>query len=217
MCGIAGVVGAKAPSRVKSMLSKMEHRGPDGEGIWSRNPELALGHKRLAIVDLSSAGAQPMLSEDEQIVIVVNGEIYNYPELRIELEALGAVFKSTSDSEVVIHGWKYWGEDCFQRFNGMFALALYDCRQELLVLARDRLGITPLYFHADGDKLVFASEIKAIHAGLDGGFPDIDPIGLNQYLTYQNYFGRRSLCQGISSLLGGQYLLMKQDGTVDAP
>ena len=212
MCGIAGVIGKDAASRVKNMLPLMVHRGPDGEGLWSRGSELALGHRRLAIVDLSASGSQPMLSEDERIVIVVNGEIYNFPELRVELESLGARFKSSSDSEVVIHAWRHWGKGCFARFNGMFALALYDCAEDLLVLARDRLGIKPLYYSIDGRQLIFASEIKAVNEGRASNSVAIDPVGLNQYLTYQNYFGSRTLHENVKLLKPGQLLIMRPGG-----
>lgn len=207
MCGIAGVAGDRAIARVRAMLPLMSHRGPDGNGFWSSTTQqIALGHKRLAINDLSDAGTQPMLSKDGQLAVVVNGEIYNYPELRKELEYLGALFQSNSDSEVVIHAWRQWGYDCFIRFNGMFAICIYDTRQDLLVLARDRLGIKPLYYHKNTKELVFSSEVKSLLAGLNSNSVDIDPIALNQYLTYQNYFGDRSLRKGIKLLQAGHTL-----------
>jgi asparagine synthase (glutamine-hydrolysing) len=212
MCGIAGVSGRDAVSRVQKLLPLLVHRGPDGEGIWSKGSSLALGHRRLAINDLSSSGKQPMVSDDERTAIVVNGEIYNYRELREDLEKLGTKFNSTSDSEVVLHAWNYWGKDCFIKFNGMFAIAIYDCRNDLLVLARDRLGIKPLYYSISNRDLVFASEIKAVIAGFPGTKPQIDPTGLNQYLTYQNYFGDRTLYEGIKLLQPGQLLLLRPGG-----
>lgn len=209
MCGIAGVIGIRAEERVQKMLPLMVHRGPDGEGIWSSKQDVALGHRRLAINDLSAAGAQPMISVENNIAIVVNGEIYNYPELRKELESKGAVFRSHSDSEVVIHAWQRWGRSCFERFNGMFAIAIYDCSQKVLTLARDRLGIKPLYYTESKNGLVFASEIKSLLAGLVESLPEIDPVGLNQYLTYQNYFGERTLREGIKLLRPGHILTLK--------
>lgn len=209
MCGIAGVIGARATERVKQMLPLMLHRGPDGEGIWSPEKDIAFGHRRLAINDLSAAGAQPMVSVENNLAIAVNGEIYNYPELRKELELKGAIFRSNSDSEVVIHAWQHWGRDCFERFNGMFAIAIYDCIQKVLILARDRLGIKPLYYTETKNGLVFASEIKSLLTGLDESLPGIDPVGLNQYLTYQNYFGERTLREGIKLLRPGHSLTFK--------
>jgi len=209
MCGIAGVSGKDAEARVQKIITALSHRGPDGEGTWSSNPSFALGHRRLAINDLSALGNQPMVSEDKTVVISVNGEIYNYPELRTQLESLGARFQSTSDSEVVIHAWNYWKEDSFQKFNGMFAIALYDRVTDQLFLARDRLGIKPIYFFFNGQELVFASEIKGILAGINNSRPGIDPVGLNQYLTYQNYFGNRTLREDIKLLEPGCYLLHK--------
>ena len=214
MCGIAGVVGERSIERVQAILPLMVHRGPDGEGIWSPHKNITLGHRRLAINDLSKDGAQPMLSNDKKIAIVVNGEIYNYPELRKQLEIQGAIFRSHCDSEVVIHAWQHWGQDCFERFNGMFAIGLYDSRQDLLILARDRLGIKPLYYTQAKHGLVFASETKSLLAGLDEGSPEIDPIGLNQYLTYQNYFGDRSLRQGVKLLQPGHVLTFKLGSSI---
>ena len=209
MCGITGAIGNNALSRVRAMLPKLAHRGPDGEGVWSSSDRIALGHRRLAINDLSKAGKQPMLSVDGKLAIVVNGEIYNYPELRHELERSGAVFQSDSDSEVVLHAWRLWGRDCFIRFNGMFALGLYDQNEQQLVLARDRLGIKPLYYSTTDSVLVFASEVKALLEGLMGSNTDLDPIGLNQYLFYQNCFGERTLRQGVKLLQPGHYLVAK--------
>lgn len=211
MCGIAGVIGKHAVRRVRAMLPLMAHRGPDGEGVWSGNPCLALGHRRLAINDLSETGRQPMISPDGATVIVVNGEIYNYPDLRKELETLGAIFNSTSDSEIVLHAWRQWGIECFARFNGMFAIGLFDDTKNLLVLARDRLGIKPLYYRLGTQELVFASEIKGLLAGLEFT-PDLDPVGLNQYLLYQNCFGDRSLREGVRLLRPGHILSCTPEG-----
>lgn len=210
MCGIAGTWGKDALGRTTRMLPLMLHRGPDGEGVWEHD-NLVLGHRRLAINDLSAAGKQPMLSRDNSVAISVNGEIYNYNELRSELETEGYQFVSKSDSEVVIHAWKAWGEGCFERFNGMFAIALYDANTDQLILARDRLGIKPLYYsYLPGEDLAFASEIKALKAGLIDDKISIDPVGLAQYLTYQNYFGSRTLHDGISMLLPGHLLILQR-------
>ena len=203
MCGIAGVWGNSPLERLKVMLPKMLHRGPDGEGIWS-NGRLALGHRRLSINDLSSAGSQPMHSKDGSVIISVNGEIYNYSELREQLEALGCIFQSKSDSEVVLHAWSQWGEDAFSYFNGMFAIAIFDVNKDLLVLARDRLGIKPLYYSSpNSGELIFASEAKALKE--EESF-NLDFTGLCQFLTYQNYFSERTLANGISMLPSGSIL-----------
>ncbi len=205
MCGIAGVFGSNAASRVRSITQNMIHRGPDGEGLWTANSNIALGHRRLAINDLSDSGRQPMVSSDGHVVIVVNGEIYNYPELRHQLEKRGCRFTSGSDSEIVLHAWKHWGKNCFHKFNGMFAIGLFDVIQNQLILARDRLGIKPLYFYHDEGELVFASEIRALLAGLTIS-PGIDPVGLNQYLIFQNCFGDRCMREGIKMLRPGNIL-----------
>ena len=210
MCGIAGIIGINSNKRVQEMLSLLKHRGPDATGIWKSNRELSLGHVRLSINDLSEAGNQPMFSEDRSVVLVANGEIYNYLELRKELESKGIKFNSNSDSEVIIHAWKTWKHKCFQMFNGMFAFALFDHENNELILARDRMGIKPLYYSELNNEFIFSSEIKSIVAVMKSK-SEIDPISLNQYLTYQNYFGQRSLYKGIKLLLPGHYLTIQLD------
>jgi asparagine synthase (glutamine-hydrolysing) len=196
--------------RVQKMLNLLKHRGPDAMGIWKSNRELSLGHVRLSINDLTEAGNQPMFSEDGNIVLIANGEIYNYLDLRKELESKGIKFNSNSDSEVIIHAWKTWKHKCFQMFNGMFAFALFDHENNELIIARDRMGIKPLYYSELNDEFIFSSEIKSIVAVMKSK-SEIDPIGLNQYLTYQNYFGQRSLYKGIKLLLPGHYLTIQLD------
>jgi asparagine synthase (glutamine-hydrolysing) len=165
MCGIAGVWDLNGEEVSVGVLKRMtdciSHRGPDGEGHYAEGP-VGLGHRRLAIIDLSTAGHQPMANERGDLVITYNGEIYNFQELRVELEALGYRFQSRTDTEVVIHAYDQWGESCVNRFNGMFAFAIFDRKNQRLFLARDRLGVKPLYYYADARKLVFASEIKSI-------------------------------------------------------
>jgi asparagine synthase (glutamine-hydrolysing) len=134
MCGIAGIIGIDSDKRVQEMLNLLEHRGPDARGIWKSDRNLSLGHVRLSINDLSEAGNQPMFSEDGNIVLVANGEIYNYLELRKELELKGIKFNSNSDSEVIIYAWKAWGHKCFQMLNGMFAFALFDHKNNELII-----------------------------------------------------------------------------------
>lgn len=169
MCGIAGIVelrGARVDPAPLELMNRLQaHRGPDGEGTWSRGA-VAFGHRRLAIFELSEAGAQPMRIEREgrELVVTYNGEIYNHPELRSELEALGEVFQTRSDTEVLLVAYARWGTDAFARCNGMFACAIWDAGQERLVLVRDRFGIKPLYVYEEPERLYFASEPKAILA-----------------------------------------------------
>ncbi len=167
MCGIAGIFHLQTakpvePQRVRAMIDAIAHRGPDGEGVWTA-PGVGFGHRRLAIIDLSDAADQPMISADGRIVTVFNGEIYNFQAVRAELEAKGHVFRTRSDTEVILHGWREWGEACVSRFDGMFAFALFDAADQRLFLARDRLGVKPLY-HAElsDGSLVFGSELKAL-------------------------------------------------------
>ena len=143
------------------MTDAISHRGPNGEGQWVEG-NIGIGHRRLSIIDLSSAGNQPMLSSNKRYVLSYNGEIYNYKEIREELKSLGFIFKSNSDTEVVLNSLIQWGEDALIKFNGMFALAFWDRLEEKLLLSRDRYGIKPLYYTQQGDSFIFASEQKAI-------------------------------------------------------
>jgi asparagine synthase (glutamine-hydrolysing) len=189
------------------MMARMRHRGPDGEGLWrSEDGRVTFGHVRLAIVDTSEAGAQPMhhpagLSE------VVNGEIYNYPALRQRLERGGAApFRSDCDSEVVLHGVAAEGIGFLRELNGMFALALADARAGRVWLARDRLGIKPLYYLVQGEELIFASEIKALFGALAAGSWPIDRRGLSQFLAFQTPLGGGTLFEGVRQLEPGRIL-----------
>jgi asparagine synthase (glutamine-hydrolysing) len=209
MCGISGVVGKDALNKTKEMLSELTHRGPDGHRVWSPNESIAFGHQRLAINDLSPAGFQPFLSHDSSVAVMVNGEIYNYYELRKQLEKLGCNFKSNSDSEVVLHAWLVWGKDSFQKFNGMFAIAIYDLNLDELVLVRDRIGIKPIYYSFTDEELIFASEIKAITKIKPKSFSKINKEAFLQYLVYQNYFQDLSLFENVKLLQSGTYLVFK--------
>ncbi|TMK11766.1 MAG: asparagine synthetase B, partial [Alphaproteobacteria bacterium] len=164
MCGIAGTLnlagGPAQPAVLQRMTDAIAHRGPDGEGHHTDGP-LGFGHRRLAIIDLSPAGRQPMATEDGRYLLTYNGEVYNFRELRTELEAIGYHFRSRSDSEVVLKAFAAWGSDALLRFNGMFALALWDREERTLLLARDRFGVKPLYYAMVGNTLMFASEVKA--------------------------------------------------------
>lgn len=208
MCGIAGILnldGAPVSSEaIWRMCDAMAHRGPDDSGVFVRGC-VGLGHRRLSIIDLSQAGHQPMFSEDGgKIALVFNGEIYNFRELRKELEALGHSFISKTDTEVVIHAYESWGMKCLDRFNGMFAFGLWDSNQ--LILARDRYGIKPLYYHEDADRLIFASEIKPI---LPFVKKELCHGALEEYFTFQNIYTDRTLFEGIKMLPAGTYATME--------
>lgn len=216
MCGICGTYGvADADTRVARMLSILRHRGPDDEGTYVNGP-VTLGHRRLSIVDLSANGHQPLVTDDQRLAAVVNGEIYNYPELRRELEAEGANFQSSSDSEIVLHGYRAWGTASFERFNGMFAFGLFDAASGRLFLVRDRLGIKPVYYHVAADgSLAFASEIKALIGGSGARSWRIDPTALGQYLTNQNMLGGKSLFEGVTLLAPGHYLEVSDSSSAE--
>ena len=177
------------------MTDTIKHRGPDSEGFYV-DSFIGLGHRRLSIIDLSRSGHQPMGTEDKQFVITYNGEIYNFRELRVELENLGYSFQSRSDTEVVLKSYVQWGPDCLHRFNGMFAFAIWDRTRQELFLARDRYGIKPLYYTLVGSTLIIASEQKAIiqHPSVRR---EIDLEGLIEYFTFQNIFTDRTLLKGI--------------------
>lgn len=215
MCGIAGMLhfdGASvSPVILKRMTDAVAHRGPDGEGLFTDGP-LGLGHRRLAIIDLSAAGHQPMATEDGRFVMVYNGEIYNYQELRIELEATGQRFYTRTDSEVVLKALAHWGPNALSRFNGMFALALWDKVKRELFLARDRYGIKPLYLSQVAGHLLFGSEVKAILAN-PAYSVDINRDGLLEYLTFQNFFTDQTLFKGIRLMPAGTWLRIGIDGS----
>lgn len=207
MCGIAGLIDLSgesvSPILLKRMTDAIAHRGPDGEGQWIEGP-VGFGHRRLAILDLSPAGHQPMISADHRYVISYNGEIYNFQELRAELETAGYWFRSKSDTEVVLHALAHWGPNALLRFNGMFALALWDRKERTLLLARDRYGIKPLYIAHQGNTLSFASEQKGILAH-PKFHRELDKSALLEYLTFQNIFTDRTLLKDIHLLPAGHY------------
>jgi len=163
MCGISGIAGPAAdPERLRAMVRVQAHRGPDDQGTFFA-PGIALGHNRLSVLDLSAAGRQPMVSADGRYRIVFNGEVYNYLELRREMD--GHEFRTRTDTEVVLAAFARWGEECLDRFIGMFAFAIWDERERRVFAARDRFGVKPFYYHCAADgTLRFASEIKALHA-----------------------------------------------------
>lgn len=216
MCGIAGILHfngeSAAPVILKRMTDAIAHRGPDGEGHYTDGP-VGLGHRRLAIIDLSPAGHQPMATEDGRYVMVYNGEIYNYQELRVELEAFGYRFHSRTDSEVVLKSLAHWGPDAINRFNGMFGLALWDRHKQELLLARDRYGIKPLYYAHAAGRLLFGSEVKAILAN-PAYSADINREGLLEYLTFQNFFTDQTLFNGVKLIPAGTWLRIRLDGSL---
>lgn len=211
MCGIAGIVNLDRTPVDRDILKKMTdalaHRGPDGEGQWVEEC-IGLGHRRLAIIDLSPAGHQPMISADHRFVLSYNGEVYNYGELRKELETEGYWFRSRTDSEVVLHALAHWGTDALHKFNGMFALALWDRKKQTLLLARDRYGIKPLYYATYGRTFAFGSEQKAITA--NPSFQrKLNKSALLEYLTFQNIFTDQTLLQDVRILPAGCYATLK--------
>lgn len=199
MCGIAGILNLDGAPVDEALLPPMTdaiaHRGPDGEGRWVEGP-VGFGHRRLAIIDLTSLGNQPMISADHRYVLSYNGEVYNFRELRTELEAAGYWFRSQTDSEVVLYAFAKWGPECVHRFNGMFAYAVWDRKERTLHLARDRYGIKPLYYGQWGDTFIFGSEQKAILEHPDAKRV-IDKKALLEYFTFQNIFTDRTLLQNI--------------------
>jgi asparagine synthase (glutamine-hydrolysing) len=205
MCGIAGIVAMRGPGPDRETLDRMagalDHRGPDERGIY-HDRRAGLAHARLSIIDLAT-GQQPLCNEDETLWIVFNGEIFNYIELRAELIGLGHRFATGSDTEVIVHAWEEWNEAAFLRFNGQFAVALWDARRARLVLARDRFGVRPLYICEHAGRLHFASEVKAIFAA-DRTIPRaFDPGGLDQTLTFWSVVPPQSIFAGIEELRPG--------------
>jgi asparagine synthase (glutamine-hydrolysing) len=206
MCGICGVAGgdpAAGRELVSRMCAAMVHRGPDDEGV-AHTDGVTLGMRRLSIIDLRG-GHQPMPNEDSTVWVIQNGEIYNHLELRDLLVAAGHVFRTQSDTEVLVHGYEEWGESLVERLNGMFAFAVVDRRAALVFLARDRMGIKPLHYAVDDDRLVFASELKALlrDPALRRG---VDPVALDQYLAYEFVPSPRSIVRGVSKLRPGHTL-----------
>ncbi|MEK6337543.1 MAG: asparagine synthase (glutamine-hydrolyzing) [Acidobacteriota bacterium] len=224
MCGIAGLVTADPETRIAAMLKVIEHRGRDDEGVWTSAAidgdaqRVCFGHRRLSIIDTSSAGHQPMLSHDGRLAVMLNGEIYNYRELREQLSGKGHSFHTQSDTEVLLAAWLEWGEEALNRLNGMFAFALWDERERTLFLVRDRVGIKPLYYahlqqpdcEGGPSSLVFASEIKSILAsGLIKA--ELDTQALHQFLTFLWAPDPNTLFRGIKTVPPGHLLTLRDN------
>jgi asparagine synthase (glutamine-hydrolysing) len=220
MCGIAGIfhcgtVKPVDPLRVERMCDALVHRGPDDSGVWTA-PGVGLGFRRLAIIDLAGS-PQPMPSADGRAMLVFNGEIYNFRELRRELTSLGAQFRTDGDGEVILAAWQQWGVDCLPRLHGMFAFAIYDNAARTLFLARDRLGVKPLFMaHLSDGSLAFASELKGLlaHPLLRR---EADPLAIEDYLAWGYVPDHRSILKGVEKLPAGHYRLLRHDAPPAAP
>lgn len=214
MCGIAGFYhhGSRRPADphvLQGMVDTLRHRGPDEEGIWVGDG-VALGMRRLRVID-PAGGRQPIASEDGAVRVVFNGEIYNHEDLRAQLESRGHRFRTRSDTEVIVHGYEEWGDACVERFNGMFAFGLWDARDRRLLLARDRLGIKPLYVHEGAGTVVFGSELKAVVASPEVPVEwDLDAV--EDFLTYEYVPGPASIVRGVRKLAPGTTVAYGPDG-----
>ena len=220
MCGIAGIFESRGeapvdPGLLRRMTDVQSHRGPDDAG-YHRAPGIGLGHRRLSIIDLSG-GHQPLFNEDGSVAVVYNGEIYNFQALAEELAAAGHTFRTHCDTEVIVHAWEEWGADCVQRFRGMFAFALWDAAQETLFLARDRLGIKPLYYAVlESGTVIFGSEMKALleHPGLPRR---IDPSAVEDYFAYGYVPDPKTIYAGVHKLPPGHVLTWRRGAARPAP
>ena len=225
MCGITGIYDTRGPHPVDAaVLRRMNdsqlHRGPD-EGSLHIEPGLGLGHRRLAIIDVAT-GQQPLFNEDGSVAVVFNGEIYNYQSLIPELQAAGHVFKTKSDTEVIVHAWEQWGEACVERFRGMFAFALWDRNRQTLFLARDRLGVKPLYYAMLGEgTLVFGSELKSLLAFQGRGGAalrrDVDPLALEEYFALGYVAEPRTIFRGALKLPPAHTLCIRRGVAMGEP
>lgn len=220
MCGIAGIFHLETakpvdPARIRMMTDAMLHRGPDGNGCWTA-PGVGLGHLRLSIIDLAGS-AQPMASADEADMLTFNGEIYNFQEVRAELEALGHAFRTSGDTEVILAAWRQWGVACLDRLNGMFAFAIFDQRHQRLFMARDRLGVKPLHYASLPDgSVIFASELKGLlaHPALRRA-PDLQAV--DDYLAFGYVPDHRCFVGGVKKLPAGHYLMLERGKPLPEP
>lgn len=221
MCGILGMMSftTAAPPLTEEMarhaLGEIAHRGPDDQGEWwSPDGSVFLGHRRLSIIDLSPAGHQPMTNEDGTVWIIYNGEVYNFQELHDDLAARGHTFRSRTDTEVIVHGYEEYGPAFVEKLRGMFAFALYDVRQGTLLLARDRVGIKPLYYTRAGDRLIFGSEIRPLFE-----FPGVRRVlngdAFREYLAFGKVYAPNTMFEGIYKFPAGHYALVTGNGSMD--
>jgi asparagine synthase (glutamine-hydrolysing) len=213
MCGIAGIFHLQtakpvSEARLRAMTDAIAHRGPDGAGVWTASG-VGLGHRRLSIIDLAG-GVQPMARDDDKVVLIYNGEIYNFLEVRAELEALGHSFQTHSDTEVILEAWRRWGPDCLPRLNGMFTIAIHDSNRDCLFLARDRLGVKPLHYAELSDgSVIFGSEIKALLAHpLFRRTPDFSAV--DDYLGLGYVPDDASILAGVKKLPAGHYMILRR-------
>ncbi len=226
MCGITGILDTRGRNSIDArvlqrMNDSQQHRGPD-EGSVHLEPGLGFGHRRLSIIDIAT-GQQPLFNEDGSVVVVFNGEIYNFQELIPELQALGHVFHTKSDTEVIVHAWESWGEDCVKRFRGMFAFALWDRNRQTLFMARDRLGVKPLFYAVlDDGTLLFGSELKSLLAydgGAGGGAlrRDIDPLAVEEYFALGYVAEPRTIFKQARKMPPGHSLAVRRGQPVGEP
>lgn len=224
MCGITGIVGKQLNnstyhSAIKKMNDAIAHRGPDSEGIWN-DEHCYFGHRRLSIIDLSEAGNQPFLSQDKRYILIYNGELYNYKDIRLELQRaehgtkqIPYIFRTDTDTEVVLAAYLRWGKDCVKRFNGMFAFSIWDTVEHKLVLARDRIGIKPVYYQFKNNVLLFASEIRAL---IDSGLIDkkINLKSVAEFIQYATVHAPNTILQDVLMLMPG-HILEYQNGAIN--
>lgn len=218
MCGIAGFIAPQDEASIARMTNALGHRGPDGEGAaplrYGKQTVGWFGHKRLAILDLSEAGHQPMSTEDGRFSITYNGEIFNFHEVRAKLEQAGDRFTTRTDTEVILKAFRAWGEGCLQELRGMFAIAIWDAELGRLFLARDRFGIKPLYYHTGDGQLHFASELRALLAC--GSIPRrLSAAGVFDYLRFGSSYDPDTMIEGVMALLPGHYLVWEKGSWKD--
>ncbi len=219
MCGISGIfefdqARVVARETVHRMNESLRHRGPDDEGIFV-GPGIGLGHRRLSIIDVAG-GHQPLSNEDGTIWVLLNGEIYNYADLRQELITKGHRFTTRSDTEAIVHLYEECGEECFAKLRGMFAIVIWDSNQRRLLLARDRVGKKPLYYYADRNRIIFGSELKAILAA-DSIPRAVDPLAVSDYFSLSYIPAPRTIYKSVRKLQPAHYLVVNAAGLREAP
>ena len=213
MCGLSGILNLEQrqvdPSMIRRMSDCMAHRGPDADGFYVQD-EIALGHRRLSIIDLSTLANQPLFDASGRYVLIFNGEMYNFLDVKKELA--GYPFKTNSDSEVILAAYSKWGEACLSKFAGMFVFVIWDTVKRELFIARDRMGVKPLYYYNDGKHFLFASEVRAL---LQSGLVParIDPVSVNDFLEFQSISFPNSIIANVKQLEAGSYLRIRDGKT----